>query len=197
MPIERLQIGDRLLMRRHEVVPPMRAARGTPRRSITRSSPASRPRSLVRAGDTVRAGGRVLDRAVRLRLLEEASHSQLAKFWSEQVDGRAKEYWLTAVASRFGKWFTVAAVGIAAAGARGVVAGRHREPDRRHSSAHRGLPLRDHVLGADHPRHGDGPARHPGALSEAPRHRPDLSRIDTVAFDKTGTLTTAGQRTTV
>ena len=197
VPIERLQIGDRLLMRRHEVVPADAVLLEDAAQVDYAFVTGEQTPVLLRAGETVRAGGRVLDRAVRLRLLEEASHSQLAKFWSEQVDGRAKEYWLTAVASRFGKWFTVAAVGIAAAGAAAwwpdvtasltvatavlIVAC----PCAMTLSAPITLGTAMGLLGTR------------GLYLKHPAIALDLSRIDTVAFDKTGTLTTAGQRTTV
>ena len=90
VPIERLQIGDRVLMRRHEVVPADAVLLEDAAQVDYAFVTGEQTPVLVRAGETVRAGGRVLDRAVRLRLLEEASHSQLARFWSEQVDGRGR-----------------------------------------------------------------------------------------------------------
>ena len=197
VPIERLQIGDRVLMRRHEVVPADAVLLEDAAQVDYAFVTGEQTPVLLRAGETVRAGGRVLDRAVRLRLLEEASHSQLAKFWSEQVDGRAKEYWLTAVASRFGKWFTVAAVGIAAAGAAAwwpdvtasltvatavlIVAC----PCAITLSAPITLGTAMGLLGTR------------GLYLKHPAIALDLSRIDTVAFDKTGTLTMSGQQATV
>ena len=197
VPIERLQIGDRVLMRRHEVVPADAVLLEDAAQVDYAFVTGEQTPVLVRAGETVRAGGRVLDRAVRLRLLEEASHSQLARFWSEQVDGRAKEYWLTAVASRFGKWFTVAAVGIAAAGAAAwwpdvtasltvatavlIVAC----PCAITLSAPITLGTAMGLLGTR------------GLYLKHPAIALDLSRIDTVAFDKTGTLTMSGQQATV
>ena len=195
--IDRLQIGDRVVMRRHEVVPADAVLLDDATRVDYAFVTGEQTPVLVLAGETVRAGGRVLDRAVRLRLLEEVSQSQLARFWSEQVDGRAKEYWLTAVASRFGKWFTVAAVGIAAAGAAAwwpdVAASMTVAtavlivacPCAITLSAPITLGTAMGLLGTR------------GLYLKHPAIALDLSRVDTVAFDKTGTLTTAGEQTTV
>ena len=185
------------MMRRHEVVPADAVLLEDAAQVDYAFVTGEQTPVLLRAGETVHAGGRVLNRAVRLRLLEEASHSQLAKFWSEQVDGRAKEYWLTAVASRFGKWFTVAAArdrrGGAAAWWPDVTASLTVAtavlivacPCAITLSAPITLGTAMGLLGTR------------GLYLKHPAIALDLSRIDTVVFDKTGTLTTAGQPTTV
>jgi P-type Cu+ transporter len=190
MPIDRLRAGDRIVVRPHEVVPAdailLEEAAEIDYAFITgEQTPVP-----SRFGETVRAGGRVLDRAIRLRVLREPSHSQLASFWSNQVFHKPKTYWLVDVAARFGKWFTVGALALAAAGA---VAWW---PDATASvsvatavliiACPCALTLAAPItLGT-----AMGLLGTRGLYLKHPAVALDLSRIDTVVFDKTGTLTT-------
>jgi Cu+-exporting ATPase len=119
------------------------------------------------------------------------SHSRLARLWANPVFRDRKTTWLTSVLAQFGIWFTVVALGIAAAGALAWW------PDARMSvqvatavliiacpcaftlAAPITLGTAMGVLGRS------------GVYLRQPSVALDLSRVDTVVFDKTGTLTTA------
>jgi Cu+-exporting ATPase len=146
----------------------------------------------VSAGDVISAGGRVADHAMHLKVLRPASQSRLADLWQHPVFARRREHWLTTVAARFGHWFTISALALAAIGAIAWW------PDAR-MAAHvatavliiacpcamtLAAPI---TLGTGLARLGlAGCYLKDGAVAL------DLSRVDTIAFDKTGTLTTAG-----
>jgi Cu+-exporting ATPase len=194
MPLERLQPGDCMVLRRHEIVPTdavlFEAHATVDYRFITGEEAAIG----LDAGDTVRAGGRA-GCAMRLRVLRAVSQSQLASLWASPLFGAAKPRWLADVAVRFGAWFTVAAMGLAIAGA------IWWWPDAAASasvatavlivacpcaltlSAPITLGTAMGLLGSR------------GLYLKQPAIVLDLSRIGTVIFDKTGTLTSSRTRT--
>ena len=194
IPIEQLRPGDRIVVRPQEVVP-ADAILLDERADMDYAFITGEQRPVpARFGEKVRAGGRVVDRAIRLRVLHEASHSQLARFWSNQVFAKPKSYWLADVTARFGRWFTIGAVGLAAAGALAWW------PDASASvsvatavliiACPCALTLAAPItLGT-----AMGLLGSRGLYLKHPAVALDLSRVDTVVFDKTGTLTTAEAR---
>jgi Cu+-exporting ATPase len=191
-PIEQVIVDDELLVRPQEVVPAdsilldpiatMDYAFAT-----GESSPVT-----ITAGAAVAAGGRVLDRAIRLRVVRPVSQSRLAALWNDAAFSRAKSHWLADVSNRFGWWFTVIALVLAAAG----VALWWPNAGQAASVATAVLiiacpcaltlaaPI---TLGT-----AMGVLGRAGCYLKHPAVVLDLSRIDTVAFDKTGTLTVGG-----
>ena len=192
VPIDQLRAGDRMVVRPQEVVPAdatlLDAAGQVDYAFVTGEATAV----SVDAGGIVRAGGRVLGRSLRMQVLREVSHSQLAAFWSNQVFKQPKGHWQTDVAARFSAWFTIGAIALAVAGAAAWW------PDTAASasvatavliiacpcaltiSAPLTLGTAMGLLGGR------------GLYLKHPAVALDLSRIDAVAFDKTGTLTSAG-----
>ena len=197
VPIEHLRPGDCIRVRPQEVVPAdstlLDEAGVVDYAFITgEQTPVA-----LDGGQTVRAGGRILGRAVRLRVQRVVSHSQLASLWTNQVFGTPKAHWLSDVTARFGGWFTVGAIGLAAAGAIAWW------PDAAQSASVAtavliiacpcALTLSAPVtLGT-----AMGLLGMRGLYLKNPAVVLDLSRIDTVAFDKTGTLTTADAQDSV
>jgi Cu+-exporting ATPase len=192
-PIDRLRPGDRIVVRPQEVVPAdaiLLDERAEVDYAFITGEQTPVP---LRFGETVRAGGRVLDRSIRLRVLREPSHSQLARFWSNQVFVTPKTYWLVDAAARFGQWFTVGAVALAASG---FIAWW---PD-----ASASLSVATAVLIIACPcaltlaapitlGTAMGVLGTRGLYLKHPAVALDLSRVDTVVFDKTGTLTAGGR----
>lgn len=148
----------------------------------------------VSAGAFISAGGRVADHAMHVKVLRAVSHSRLAELWQHPVFAERRPHWLATVASRFGQWFTIGALALAAIGAAAWW------PDGRMAAQVAtavliiacpcALTLAAPItLGTALGRLGlAGCYLKDGAVAL------DLSRIDTIAFDKTGTLTTAGAR---
>lgn len=148
----------------------------------------------VAAGAFISAGGRVADHAMHVKVLRPVSHSRLAELWQHPVFAQRRQHWLTTVAARFGHWFTITALALAAVG---VIAWW---PDGRMAAQVAtavliiacpcALTLAAPItLGTALGRLGLA-----GCYLKAGAVALDLSRIDTIAFDKTGTLTTAGTR---
>jgi len=192
VPVGRLQPGDRLVLRRREIVPTdsrlLDASAAVDYRFLT----GEEQPVVLKAGERVRAGGRAAS-AMRLCVLREASESQLARLWTDPVFGVNRHWWLADAGARFAGWFTVAAVGLAVAGAFAwwpdveaaasvatavlIVAC----PCALTLAAPITLGTAMGVLGGR------------GLYLKEPAVVLDLSRIDTVVFDKTGTLTTGSQ----
>ena len=189
VPIARLRPGDRIIVRQHEVVPAdavlLDRVADVDYAFITGEG---KPLSVER-GQALRAGGRIVGRAVRLEVVGEVSHSRLAAFWGDHVFAHPKTHWLTRITASLGAWFTAGALALAAIGA--IV----WWPDPAASasvatavliiacpcaltlSAPITLGTAMGLLGTR------------GLYLKNPAVALDLSRIDTVVFDKTGTLT--------
>jgi Cu+-exporting ATPase len=189
--IEELAPGDEIVLRPQEVVPAdacLLDARG--RIDLAFVTGEQEP-VAVHAGDTIGAGGRVVGEALHLRVLRRVSHSRLAELWNNPVFAARDAHWLTDVSARFGHWFTIGAVALAAIGFWAWW------PDARMAAQVAtavliiacpcALTLAAPItLGTALGKLGEaGVYLKQGAVAL------DLSRIDTVAFDKTGTLTTA------
>jgi Cu+-exporting ATPase len=195
-PIDRLAPGDTIVLRAGEVVPADCILLDAEARLDYAFVTGEQAPIDVRRGAVVQAGGRIAGCAVRLAVTERVSQSRLARLWSNPVFDARKAPWLATVLSRFGFWFTVSALALAAAGA---VAWW---PDSRMAlqvatavliiacpcaftlAAPITLGTATGVLGGA------------GFYLRQPAVALDLSRIDTVIFDKTGTLTT-GEATEV
>jgi len=192
VPVARLKPGDRVVLRRREIVPAdcrlLDADAAVDYRFLT----GEEQPTLVRSGERVRAGGRAAS-AMRLCVLREASESQLASLWANPLFGLHQHGWLAEAGVRFARWFTVAAIGLAAIGAIawwpdvGAAASVATAvlivacPCALTLAAPITLGTAMGVLG-----------RRGLYLKEAAVVL-DLSRIDTVVFDKTGTLTAGTQ----
>lgn len=190
-PIEALDPGDVIVVRPQEVVPAdARLITGSGRIDLAFVTGEQAPVSL-QAGATVSAGGRVVGEALHLLVLRRVSHSRLAQLWNDPVFAQRPSHWITSVSARFGYWFTVGAVALAALGFYAWW------PDVRMATQVAtavliiacpcALTLAAPItLGTALGKLGEaGVYLKQGAVAL------DLSRVDTVAFDKTGTLTTA------
>ena len=144
----------------------------------------------VAFGDPVRAGGRAALSTLRVQVVREVSHSQLARLWNNPLFGRAKTSWLLTMAGQFGLWFLIGAMALAVGGAIAWL------PDTRMAATVAtavliiacpcALTLAAPItLGT-----AMGLLGRYGLYLKQPAVVLDLSRIDRVLFDKTGTLTT-------
>lgn len=196
-PIDALRIGDRIVVRTDEVVPAdAELLEDEAAVDYAFTTGEQTPVRVVK-GEIVRAGGRAAAGAMRLRVVRDVSHTRLASLWSNPIFDKPKPSWIAGVNARFGAWFTVGAIGLAAAGAIAWW------PDARASASVAtavliiacpcALTLAAPItLGTAMGLLGRAGLylKHPGVVF-------DLSRTDTVVFDKTGTLTAAGSRRVV
>ncbi len=191
-PVGDIRAGDILHVRPREVVPTdavLLSASGTLEYAFVTGEQTP---ILIRAGQHVRAGGRVIGGTLRLAALSQPSESRLAAMFSGLGGTHRPEHWLVSVSARFGQGFTVAAIGLAAAGA------LWWWPDTRMAlnvatsvliiACPCALTLSAPItLGTALGRLGRR-----GWFLRTPSVVLDLARIDTVVFDKTGTLATSG-----
>lgn len=194
-PIDDLRPGDVIVVRTHEVVPADAALLEDAASVDYAFTTGEQAPIRVKKNETVRAGGRAASGALRLRVMREVSHTRLARLWNNPVFSKPKSRWLTDVTARFGAWFTVGAIAVAAAGAIAWW------PDARAGAAVAtavlivacpcaltlSAPL---TLGT-----AMGQLGLRGLYVKHPAVVLDMSRIDTIVFDKTGTLTAGGTAT--
>ena len=115
--LEHLRVGDRIVVRPHEVVPAdarLADARGTVDYAFVTGESAP---VTVHAGDLVRAGGRAIGSSLRLEVVQPVSSSRLAALWNNKAFAREKKPWLATVSDSFGALFTATATLLAFAGA--------------------------------------------------------------------------------
>jgi P-type Cu+ transporter len=193
MRLEDVRVGDRLVLRPHEVVPADAVLvddAGTIDYAFVTGE--ATPIAIAR-GAVVRAGGRVAGRSLRLDLAEPVDHSRLARLWDHPAFRKPITPWLTGVSAAFGRWFTALTLALAAAGAIAWW------PD-----ATASLQVASAVLIIACPcaltlaapvtlGTAMGCLARRGLFLKEPAVALDLSRVDTVLFDKTGTLSAAGQ----
>jgi Cu+-exporting ATPase len=116
-PIDRIAPGDRLIVRRHEVVPvDAQLLDADGRVDYAFVTGESTPVAL-RRGATVHAGGRVVGGRLHLQALSQASNSRLAALWTNPAFSTAKTPAFATLSTRFGAAFTVIAVAVACGGA--------------------------------------------------------------------------------
>ena len=194
LPLERVQTGDVIQIRRSEVVP-ADATLLEDGGAIDYAFITGEQRPVpVRQGDLVRAGGRAADRAMRLQVVRDVSHSHLASLWNNPVFAKPKSRWLTDIAARFGAWFTFGAMAIAAAGAIAWW------PD---AAAAASVATAVLIIACPCALTLAAPITLGTAMGQLglrgfylkhPAVAFDLSRIDLIVFDKTGTLTGGSER---
>ena len=187
--LEAVQSGDTVVLRPHEVVP----ADG-----LLVDDHAELDYAFVtgehvpltrRQGDAVAAGGRVLGQTVRVRLTTGVSHSALARLWANPVFDRPKSSWLQALLARFGFWFTVAAILLAAAGAIAWWPDARRAAEVATAVLIIACPCAFTLAAPITLGTAMSVLARGGLYLKRPAVALDLSRVDAVVFDKTGTLT--------
>ena len=192
VPVGKLRPGDRLVLRRREIVPADARVLDADAAVDYRFLTGEETPVVVHAGERVRAGGRAAC-AMRVCVLREVSESELAGYWAHPLFGAHKHGWLAEAGSRFGAWFTVAAVGLAAIGALAWW------PD---AAASANVATAVLIVACPCALTLAAPITLGSAMGVLGRRGLylkeagvvlDLSRIDTVVFDKTGTLTTGRQ----
>ena len=191
LPIAELVPGDRIVVRPQELVPADAVLlEGSGAVDYAFATGEQTP-VAVTAGDTVRAGGRVTARTLRLRVTRAVSHSRLAGLWARPLLSGGKPSVYAEVADRFGFWFTVFAVGLAAAGA------WWWWPDAGMSARVATAVL---IIACPCALTLAAPVTLGTALGRLGQHGVyaktgdvvfALGQVDTIAFDKTGTLTSA------
>ena len=190
--IERLSPGDVIALRRHEVVP-ADAVLLDDRAAVDYAFITGEQTPVIlTGGHAVRAGGRAASNTMRLRVTREVSQSVLARLWSNPVFSKTRQYWLTGIGAQFGRWFTVGAIVIAAAGAVAWWPDAGASVSVATAVLIIACPCAVTLAAPITLGTAMGMLARRGLYLKHPAVALDLSRVDAIAFDKTGTLTTAG-----
>jgi Cu+-exporting ATPase len=188
--IDRLSPGDVLRLRPDEIVPADAVLLDASARVNNAFVTGEQATIGLAAGESVQAGCRIVEHAARFRVDRAVSHTRLAQLWANPVFRRRKVPHLQQWSSRFGAWFTAAAVGIAVAGAAAWW------PDLRMSAEVAtavliiACPCAFTLAAPITVGTAMGVLGRAGLYLKDAAVATDLSRIDTLVFDKTGTLTT-------
>jgi Cu+-exporting ATPase len=195
-PLDAVRPGDRLGLRPQEVVPAdarVIDASGTIDYAFVTGESAP---VAVAAGDVVRAGGRVVGRALRLDALAEVRHTELARLWQHPAFTRVAQPWLTDVAGRFGAWFTAGTLLLAVAGAAAWWPDAAMAAQVASAVLIIACPCALTLAAPVTLGTAMGVLGRAGLYVKQPAVVLDLSRIDTIVFDKTGTLTGSARAAT-
>lgn len=115
VPITNLRIGDRIIVRHHELIPAdsvLISGDGELDYSFVTGEAA--PKQAV-SGTLVYAGGRQTGGAIELEVVREVSQGYLTSLWNSEVFKSDNRTPLTNLADRAGLWFTISILIIAAA----------------------------------------------------------------------------------
>ncbi|MCS6808546.1 MAG: heavy metal translocating P-type ATPase metal-binding domain-containing protein [Bacteroidota bacterium] len=114
IPLSKLGVGDRILLRHNELVPAdsvIESSEGYIDYSFVTGE--SAPVRVIQ-GDTVYAGGRVIGQALAMKTTATVSQSYLTSLWNNEAFRKHRKSALEEVSDRFGAYFTVFVVSLAA-----------------------------------------------------------------------------------
>jgi P-type Cu+ transporter len=192
--LSQLEIGDRILVRNHELIPAdsvLISGSGLIDYSFVtgESEPVAK-----QPGDYLYAGGQQIGAAIELETVKPVSQSYLTSLWSHEAFQKHRDHDLNSITNRYSRLFTVAVIGIAAAAAIFWIAS---------GDSVRGIKAFASVLIVACPCALALAA--PFTLGTAQRWLAQfkiflknslvlerMAQVDTIVFDKTGTLTSAG-----
>ncbi len=106
IPLSKLRISDRILVRNMELIPAD---------AILISKFANIDYSFVtgeatpiakKSGDTIYAGGRHIGSAVEMEVFKEVSHSYLTQLWNDSAFDKEGKHEITSLATKVSRWFT-------------------------------------------------------------------------------------------
>ncbi len=114
IPLTRLKVGDRIIVRNHEIVPAdavvIRGEAGIDYSFVTGESDVVPQKS----GDVIYAGGRQVGQAIELEVVRTTEQSHLAKLWQNDVFNSSGQSRLTRAVDSVSKYFTAAVLAVAA-----------------------------------------------------------------------------------
>ncbi len=116
IPLTKVRVGDRLLLRNQELVPAdsvLIKGKG----NIDYSFVTGEATPLSKAsGDIIYAGGKHIGAAIEVEVTKEVSHSYLTQLWNDAAFSKENaDRQITSLATQVSKWFTPIVIGIATA----------------------------------------------------------------------------------
>lgn len=115
IPLFKLRIGDRLLIRNQELIPADAVLiKGNGNIDYSFVTGEATPVSK-KGGDTIFAGGKHIGSTIELEVTKEVSHSYLTQLWNDAAFRKTEAENVTSLATRVSKWFTPVVLFIAVA----------------------------------------------------------------------------------
>lgn len=188
-PLEAVCVGDVLFVRPGEVVPADALLRDASAEVDYAFVTGEADPEHVASGGAVAAGGRIAGHAVHLEVVRPVAHSRLAALWRAGTDAPRPPHWLSTIADRFGHWFTVAAIGLAVAGALAWWPDAAMAAQVATAVLIIACPCALTLAAPITLGTALGVLGRAGVYLKSGAVALDLSRVDAIAFDKTGTLT--------
>ncbi|MCW5907160.1 MAG: heavy metal translocating P-type ATPase metal-binding domain-containing protein [Chitinophagales bacterium] len=113
IPLTKLRVGDRMLVRNMELIPAdavlIKGKAAIDYSFVTgEASPVAK-----QSGDLIYAGGRQTGSAIEVEVVKDVSHSYLARLWNDAAFGKSQKQPVTSLATKAGKWFTPVVITIA------------------------------------------------------------------------------------
>lgn len=106
IPLTKLQVGHRLVVRNMELIPAdsvlLKGAANIDYSFVTgEATPLPK-----RSGDLIYAGGKQVGTAIEVEVLKDVSHSYLTQLWNDSVFTKQQNPTVSSIATRVSRWFT-------------------------------------------------------------------------------------------
>ncbi len=193
LPVSKLQKGNEIFVRNRELVPAdsilLSANAAVDYSFVTGESESV----VIKSGDLVYAGGRIVGAGAKLSVVKAVSHSYLTQLWNNEAFHKEKHSTLLDISDAFGKYFTVVVMAIASIAAWYWLPNVDKAINVFTAVLIIACPCAltlavPFTLGAAVAILGKAKfyLKNVGVV-------PDLAKVNAIVFDKTGTLTHAGQ----
>jgi Cu+-exporting ATPase len=117
IPLTKLRVGDRMLIRNKELIPADAVlVKGTGNIDYSFVTGEATPISKQK-GDMIFAGGKHIGSAIQVEVVKEVSHSYLTQLWNDSAFNKKEGEHITSLANQLSRWFTPAVLLIAIAAA--------------------------------------------------------------------------------
>lgn len=113
IPLEKLKVGDRLVIRNEELIPADSIMiNGEAFIDYSFVSGESTPQIKV-SGEMIYAGGKQIGSAIELDVIKDVSQSYLIQLWNEETFQKEQRSKITTLANSISRYFTIAVISIA------------------------------------------------------------------------------------
>lgn len=113
IPLEKLKVGDVIVVKNHEIIPADAILKSN-KTQIDYSFVTGESQLIVKKeNDLIYAGGRQSGQAIELEVIKEVSQSYLTELWNNEAFTNIKETSLEKLTNQLSKYFTLIVVGIA------------------------------------------------------------------------------------
>ncbi len=113
IPITKLRVGDRMLVRNQELIPAdavLIKGKGNIDYSFVtgEATPISK-----QSGEIIYAGGKHLGSAIEVEVMKDVSHSYLTQLWNDSAFSKVENENISSLATKVSKWFTPLVIAVA------------------------------------------------------------------------------------